>query len=339
MTRRWSCWLFCAASTLSTACAPEARRPTLTRSLFADIEYDEGPIDPDTKFFLVAGGDDVANFAAEIVEQRDLWRSAGVEEHEIACYYAQPSPDGWRQDLEQYQGLADALLPCHRATPGRVLGDLLTVAKRRPPWIYLYVTSHGVDSLLGMLTPPGPGRPHKLLGTLSPDEREWLDHAAIALEAGPDPRLGEIPRAVRLLRKGAPPHTILLTTPTLTDVLETFEPRTLKVVVLQACYSGGFVSDGNHSLANLDNAVVFTATAADRPSFGCGPGQATTYFGGAFNRSLARALEPGLEPPNIGWQAVFARADFAVEVMESVEDESPSQPSLTDTRPRFRARR
>lgn len=66
-----------------------------------------------------------------------------------------------------------------------------------------------------------------------------------------------------------------------------------RVVVISACYSGGFV-------APLQNArsLIITAADADHPSFGCAPDADFTYFGRAFfveelarTHSLAAAFE------------------------------------------------
>jgi hypothetical protein len=57
-----------------------------------------------------------------------------------------------------------------------------------------------------------------------------------------------------------------------------------RVVVVSACYSGGFVEP-----LRDDNTIVITAAAPDRASFGCEPGRDFTYFGQAFFRdALAR---------------------------------------------------
>ena len=50
-----------------------------------------------------------------------------------------------------------------------------------------------------------------------------------------------------------------------------------RVVVISACYSGGFVDE----LADDDTAVI-VAAQADRQSFGCGVGSESTFFGEAF---------------------------------------------------------
>lgn len=50
-----------------------------------------------------------------------------------------------------------------------------------------------------------------------------------------------------------------------------------RVVIVSACYSGGFVEP-----LRDDNTIVITAAAADRTSFGCESGRDFTYFGEAF---------------------------------------------------------
>jgi hypothetical protein len=66
-----------------------------------------------------------------------------------------------------------------------------------------------------------------------------------------------------------------------------------RVVVVSACYSGGFVEP-----LRDDNTIVITASAAERTSFGCEAGRDFTYFGEAFFRdalaktaSFAEAFE------------------------------------------------
>jgi hypothetical protein len=55
-----------------------------------------------------------------------------------------------------------------------------------------------------------------------------------------------------------------------------------KVIVVNACYSGGFVD-----ALRDDSTMVMTSARADRTSFGCGADSDITYFGKAF---LAEAL-------------------------------------------------
>lgn len=50
-----------------------------------------------------------------------------------------------------------------------------------------------------------------------------------------------------------------------------------RVVVVSACYSGGFIEP-----LRDDNTIVITAAAPDRTSFGCSDENDWTYFGKAF---------------------------------------------------------
>jgi hypothetical protein len=49
-----------------------------------------------------------------------------------------------------------------------------------------------------------------------------------------------------------------------------------RVLIISACYSGGFIAP-----LKDDNTLIMTAAAADRPSFGCGATSTFTYFGKA----------------------------------------------------------
>src|SRR5207344_2149888 len=50
-----------------------------------------------------------------------------------------------------------------------------------------------------------------------------------------------------------------------------------RVIVVSACYSGGFID-----ALKDDNSLVITAAAADRSSFGCSDKADFTYFGKAY---------------------------------------------------------
>ncbi len=58
-----------------------------------------------------------------------------------------------------------------------------------------------------------------------------------------------------------------------------------RVLVISACYSGGFIEP-----LKDDNTLIITASAADRQSFGCESGNDWTHFGDAyFGQALAKA--------------------------------------------------
>lgn len=88
-----------------------------------------------------------------------------------------------------------------------------------------------------------------------------------------------------------------------------------RVVIVAACYSGGFVE----SLAT-PMSLVITAARADRPSFGCGSDAELTYFGRAF---LVEALNRTTSLP-----AAFELAREAVAQREKDDDFEPSEPQM-----------
>lgn len=310
---------------------------------YREQEYAAGPSPSSARVFLVAGGDDIANFAAEVLEQRTLWRRAGLSEEDIVCYFAKPTAQAWRRDTKQFSRLADALRSCRRASMDQLAADLRAAANEHPSFVYLYVTSHGLRSQLQPLQRSKRARTQRFVASLSAEERAVLDPAAIGLEAGPSPGLGDPRATITRLRKGVPETDLQLTPRTLGRLLAAFDPQTPKVVVLQACYSGGFIdhhattthddSPGTADLLALDNLTILTATAAERPSFGCGSGSHRTYFGGAFNKALEHELKrsKATSTTQIDWKAVYERVEFAVEAMEHVDGQRASMPGFVQT--------
>jgi hypothetical protein len=105
----------------------------------------------------------------------------------------------------------------------------------------------------------------------------------------------------------------------LADALATKPGVRWKVVVVNACYSGGFV-DALHD----DSTLVITSARADRASFGCGADSDITYFGKAF---LAGALN---ETTSI--TDAFARAKRSIGEWETRDGEEHSEPQIATTR-------
>ena len=89
-----------------------------------------------------------------------------------------------------------------------------------------------------------------------------------------------------------------------------------KVLVISACYAGGFVEP-----LKDDNTLIITAAAADRQSFGCQSGNDWTYFGEAFfGQALARTHS---------FIEAYALAAEAVAGREAAEKLSPpSSPQM-----------
>lgn len=88
-----------------------------------------------------------------------------------------------------------------------------------------------------------------------------------------------------------------------------------RVVVVSACYSGGYIEP-----LRDDNSIVITAAAPDRTSFGCEPGRDFTYFGQAFFRDALASTDSFTE--------AFKLAVEIVSQQEAAEKLTPSRPQI-----------
>lgn len=88
-----------------------------------------------------------------------------------------------------------------------------------------------------------------------------------------------------------------------------------RIIVISACYSGGFVP----ALKTADTLVI-TAARRDRPSFGCGNTASATYFGRAWLiDALARTTD---------FVESYRLASAEISAREQAEGEAPSYPQL-----------
>ena len=87
-----------------------------------------------------------------------------------------------------------------------------------------------------------------------------------------------------------------------------------RVVVVSACYSGGYVEP-----LKSPRALVIVASRADRMSFGCEHGREYTYFGEAFYRDSLVGVD---------FVAAFENARAIVAARERREQHTPSEPQL-----------
>jgi hypothetical protein len=88
-----------------------------------------------------------------------------------------------------------------------------------------------------------------------------------------------------------------------------------RIVVVSACYSGGFVDP-----LKSDTTLVITAADAHHTSFGCGSDSDFTYFGKAyFDQALRKRLS---------FVAAFEEARRLIEARERGEDKAPSNPQM-----------
>ena len=89
-----------------------------------------------------------------------------------------------------------------------------------------------------------------------------------------------------------------------------------RVIVVSACYSGGFIK----ALEN-DNTLIATASAADKTSFGCSNDAEFTYFGEAlFKNQLAHQHS---------FITAFQNAQTEISKREQAEKIEASQPQLS----------
>jgi hypothetical protein len=127
-----------------------------------------------------------------------------------------------------------------------------------------------------------------------------------------------------LTSHGSPDHTLEVSLPPYR--LEPLTPVRLRallddsgirfrVIVVSACYSGGFV----RTLASPDTMVI-TASASDRTSFGCRDGEQWTDFGRAF---FKEAL-----PATGSFEGALQRARELIAQREAAAKLTPSQPQI-----------
>jgi len=88
-----------------------------------------------------------------------------------------------------------------------------------------------------------------------------------------------------------------------------------KVIVLSACYSGGFIDDLKDQYS-----LIMTAAAADRTSFGCADDSLFTYFGKAY---FKESLRPGVD-----FEQAFYEAKQWVSLWEKEQKITESNPQL-----------
>jgi hypothetical protein len=88
-----------------------------------------------------------------------------------------------------------------------------------------------------------------------------------------------------------------------------------RVIVISACYAGGFIEP-----LRDENSIIITAAAPDRASFGCEPGREFTYFGDAYFRdALARTRS---------FTRAFDMAKESIARQEAAEKLEPSLPQM-----------
>ena len=88
-----------------------------------------------------------------------------------------------------------------------------------------------------------------------------------------------------------------------------------RVIVVSSCYSGAFIDK-----LSSPTTVIITASAADKPSFGCNPDNDLTYFGRAF---FAESLRE-----NSSFEGAFEQAKKRIAEREALMGLEPSDPQM-----------
>lgn len=88
-----------------------------------------------------------------------------------------------------------------------------------------------------------------------------------------------------------------------------------KVIVLSACFSGGFIDDIKDPYS-----LIITAAAADKTSFGCADDSLFTYFGKAY---FQQSLQPGVD-----FEQAFFTAKKLVSTWEKAQKITRSNPQI-----------
>jgi len=294
------------------------------QQLVAATPYATGPLPPRAKIFLVAGGIEVANFAAEVVAQRRLWLARGYAPDEIACYWAHPFPAALRADRAQYLALAADLRPCYRASAELLRAHLLQASRAEIHFVYLYVTSHGDVDIMPEGVPED---------SLLPSERALFEQYVIQLGGGVG--AGVDPGTLALaMRSGADPTGLVFSPRLLRDLLLGFPAATPKIVVLQACHSGGFLDEARperraDTIASVPRLTAIAAARFDRTSFGCDSGAEMTYFGEVYTALLAQRLPA--DPTTLDWAALYRALRADITRIEREVDVRPSLPVFLTT--------
>ncbi len=282
-------------------------------SLRTGYRVSTGAVSPQTKIFLVAGSLDSANFAQEVIDQIKFWTEQGYSREEIACYYIPPMGEE-SKDVEQFSALFSELRDCYFADPRAIFENIRSVAKSNPNEVYVYVSSHGskplaektfkykdakVQSRVEEIQKlPTWGTPYTLEveGHKESDMQFWaysnLDKAYVFASTYKDS--GE---------------TLMFTPAGLRGALGALPELTKKYIVLQGCFTGGFVLPEKtvgvgKTLVGLKNIKALTASQHNKTSYGCDEGSHTTYFGEAYMNSL-RKHAVGKKLNEINWDQIY----------------------------------
>lgn len=291
------------------------------------------------KIFLVAGGSDSANFAQEVIDQRRHWMNMGFSADEIACFYVRPTLTAMYQDWEQYRLLSDELSHCFAANTQVIRYALHLASILEPDFIYFYSSSHGAPPMSLASEILDSKHSEKLYSEVLQRfphlDQYWLVYDGSSIgDAFNRHEVDEMIAAGEEKKEDFyfSPEVLkgLLNKPGFS--------KTQKIIILQACFSGGFLESPepkfqDQTLTSVSYLTLITAARFDRTSFGCDVGSQTTVFGGEFNHLISTHLHSQI-PVQIDWSTLYSSLERNIRTreMELNLGDKPSLPQYFSNR-------
>lgn len=257
--------------------------------------------------FIIAASGSNANFAQEVIEQKKLWIYSGIPASEIACYYVYPTQEVFDDDYEQYQKLSVDLKECYPAHMGTIYQHLkskLTQKKvKKQGRLYFYITSHGSSPVSHMLAKINQDDRYRDYKKYYEDLQKYKNYEQYSIEVDANATGEDTTTSGKIYQfeQGVLFDDLYLTPKGLKGFLLKYYPTDKKVLILQACHSGGFIEDKNdkvqdqYTLRSLKNIVLLAASRSDKSSFGCNTASKVTFFGAGINLGLLKLVK------KMGW--------------------------------------
>jgi len=257
---------------------------------------------------------------ADGTQKSGTWRAGRLSEDAQGRHLADPLELGL---LRQGQLLADALDAVPPSTPAAELYSL-TLAGDGQQSVFLREVDYVTDLLAERFAARGQislvnHRDHLVDRPLATRENLSRAVATLAERSGTEDLI-----FIYLTSHGSADHQLVLAQPRLAledlpapDLAALMQPlaERNKIVVISACYSGGFIEP-----LKSPNTLIMTAARADRVSFGCSEESDFTYFGRAL---FAEALQ---ETPDI--VQAFTLAQAKVAEREQADHYQASEPQI-----------
>jgi thiol-disulfide isomerase/thioredoxin len=241
------------------------------------------------KAILVAGSADNANFLQEVYWNYSWLLQKGYQTAEIGCFFAEPDLLQYLDDQKQFDEMKPLIAACHPLKRQQLLDSIRLSLQAQPQNFYLYVSAHGAAPV---------------------QEKHVEAYKQNCMALAPALTLDQRPSDCES-RQG-------LTASDLAAVMKE-APNTKKYLVLQGCYTGGYISpeDDPRSapspLARLPNMRILTASSAKKMSFGCHSGAQATLFGSAYGMTV---IEDKRDLDSMNWPEVHVKVTGEVKKLE-----------------------